>query len=222
MKTGITVKYNRVHGFTLLEVMVAIALLGLIMVTLYSGLYSARLHWQAGQQKVTSTEELRLLDRVIRKYLASAMPVTHISKTRREVLFSGETDSLTFITRLPAHRGGGGLYQVTLKTRVDNDIKQFALFYHSLNKPNAFDEAVNGEYVTLVNNIDGVSFSYLAMPGKDKQPEWQKDWQEENELPGMVRVQLWKNDANTLPQLDIPMQTRFVVNYPEFVIREAG
>ncbi|MEQ8427857.1 MAG: prepilin-type N-terminal cleavage/methylation domain-containing protein [Gammaproteobacteria bacterium] len=222
MTTSITTKYRQAHGFTLLEVMVAVALLGLILVTLYSGLYSARLHWQAGQQKVTSTEELRILERVIRKYLSSSIPVIHIRKTRREVMFSGETDSLTFITRLPAHRGGGGLYQVTLATREENDNMQLVLFYHSLNKPDAFDKTVISENVTLVSNIEGVSFSYLAMPGKDKQPEWQKDWQEENELPAMVRIQLWKNDANTLPQLDIPLQTRFVVNYPEFVIREAG
>lgn len=222
MRTGITVKRYRAHGFTLLEVMVAIALLGLILVTLYSGLYSARLHWQAGQQKVTSTEELRILDRVIRKYLSSAIPITHISKTRREILFSGEADSLTFITRLPAHRGGGGLFQVTLATRPDNNNKQLVLFYHSLNKPDAFDASVNSESVTLMTNIEGVSFSYLAMPGKDKQFEWQKDWKEANELPGIVRIQLRKPETSTLPQLDILLQTRFVLNYPEFVIREAG
>ena len=214
------------RGFTLIEIMIALLLLALIMTSLFGGLYTANKHWQIGQEKINTNEEIRLADRVIRQYVASAMPIVKISNTERQLLFDGKVNSLSFVAQLPAHRGGGGFYLVTLATQTNQKSKELGLYYRSIyqaDNGNRLRPDQQGNYVTLIDNIDSVIFSYYGHEDINEDAVWQDSWNSNNRLPEMVRIELISTDENKLwPVLDIPFRINFVGNYPEFLMKETS
>ncbi|MCK7491836.1 MAG: type II secretion system GspH family protein [Comamonadaceae bacterium] len=83
----------RQTGFTLLELVVAITLMGLVLVVLYSGLRLGLNGWDSGEQRAEATNRLRLVQEFLRRQLAQSMTVYQTSdKQERAVVFSGQAE----------------------------------------------------------------------------------------------------------------------------------
>ena len=213
---------SRNKGFTLLEVVIAMVVLSLIMVILFSGLHTANKYWQIGEIRTEKNEEIRLASRFIRRQISQAVPLIWIDKKERKLLFSGEQDELRFTAHLPAHRGGGGLYFLTMHTIKSDSKNQLGLHYSLIQadssplESNISDET---KYVDLINNIESVSFSYFGSEDKNKDPQWYDKWPSEKVMPRMVRISLsTTNPEKVWPDIDIPIKNIHAANLPEFLI----
>ena len=102
-------------GFTLIEVLVSLALLALLLALLAGGLRYARSTWDA----TARLDELAAADMVetfLRARLAEAMPLYEQRKAGMvRALFSGAGDSMSFVAPAPNGPAGTGLYRYTLE-----------------------------------------------------------------------------------------------------------
>ena len=71
----------RQQGFTLLELLIALTLLGLILVLLFGGLRLGVRSWDASQQQIDTLNSLRSLESFLRREMSVAQPPFWASAT---------------------------------------------------------------------------------------------------------------------------------------------
>ncbi|NKB37194.1 MAG: prepilin-type N-terminal cleavage/methylation domain-containing protein [Gammaproteobacteria bacterium] len=210
---------NNNTGFTLIEMMIAMVLLSLIMLMLFSSLFSANKHWQIGMHSADKNNEVRLSVGVIEKYLSQATPLIWIDKKEQSILFSGKQNELAFSTRLPAHRGGGGFYFVKLhitESETNSSLNMDYFLIQPDSPPLKNEKAADS--VELVADVDTLVFSYFGRKKPGQKEDWFEEWESKTSLPRLVRIQIRTSAPDNIwPQIDIPLRNTSVKR-PEYVI----
>lgn len=212
--------YTDSSGFTLVEILIGLTLLSLIMLLLFSSLHTAGKSWSSGEDKITRTDELRLASQFIRQRLSQSVPIIWISKNERRIAFKGTGEEINFVSPLPAHRGGGGLYLLTLKLDSDHDQQHLVLHYRlALPDRQTFNISAQGEHesAVLAENISRIVFSYFGSTEPDEEPQWQDRWDVEDQLPKMVRIKLSPEDSlHEWPEMLVTLPSQTISGQPQF------
>jgi general secretion pathway protein J len=192
-------------GFTLLELLIALTLLGLITVMLYGGLHFAIRGAESGERRAEISEQVRLIESFIRREVSQIYPLVWSSKEgKQRVAFKGRSEALHFAAILPAHRGEGGLYLVSIEA-VHNQQDYQLIFSYRLARPEIQDfETASQERVVLVDDIERVEFLYYGRQEKEDEARWHSRWKDRNNLPQLVRLRL-KTVSLVWPDLVIPI-----------------
>jgi general secretion pathway protein J len=103
-------------GFTLLEVLVALAVTGLVLVALTQGVQFGMRAWQTTERQTAAQEELRAADRTLRRLVERTILGDWV-KYRGPVL--GSEAALDLLTSLPPHPGAPPDGTVDAKLEVD-------------------------------------------------------------------------------------------------------
>lgn len=179
---------RREGGFTLLELLVALALVGLIVAMLFGSLRFGIRVWEAGNETIEASAELRLVQGFIRRQLGQAFPVVRSKRSGDSyVEFDGQRDSLAFVAPMPAHLGGGGLYQITLT--VERSSGDYSLLMaRRLFHPDVDDDVDDDEPMVLIEGLRDIEFAYFGAEDNTRSPEWHSEWREMDRLPSLVRI----------------------------------
>ncbi len=170
------------HGFTLLEALVAVALMGLIMTILAIVTAQWLPNWKAGFGRAQRVELLGLgLDRIVAD-LAAAEFVSLNGGTSKP-LFEGSPTSATFVRSAIGPNGSDGLEIVRLSESADDHalVRARAPF-----KPIAAGGASAFEFsdeIALIRVPFRVSFAFA---GRDR--TWRETWGDAKLLPAAIRV----------------------------------
>ena len=218
-------------GFTLVEILIALTLLSLIFLLVFSSLHAAGRNWEVSAKQIEMSDEFRLASQFIRKNLAQTVPLIWINEEgllspflrslpdeaidilfERKIAFSGNSDEINFVAPLPSHRGGGGLSLLTLKTSEDEENKKLMLYYqmavpdHQSFDINSSDD-VNS--AVLVEDIDTIEFSYFGSEQADDSPDWHDNWDIKDRLPLLVRMKINTNNLSTFwPEMIIAIRSQ--------------
>lgn len=185
---------TRSAGFTLLELLVALALLGLLATMSLGGVRLGARTWETVTERSEMTGRTLMVRSFLLRELAQAMPVMVPGPGDSERLaYDGESDSLTFVAPLAPHFGLGGAQRLRLAI-VDGDEgagggKRLVLLrrpFHPDDEFNADDEERDEAHL-LLDGIADAAFSYRAA-GEDS--GWSDTWQERREAPGIVRLEI--------------------------------
>lgn len=184
-------------GFTLLEVIVTLTILGFI-VLMVSGTFRLGLSsWEKGDAIKEDYQKIRMTSQLVSRQLKSLAPY----KIRTEkaegnyLAFDGKAHSLRFVSALSikAKRPEGFVY-VVYEFREDGEKKGRLILYEqrALNR-NFFEDDLKEELGTLLfEGVSQVRFQYLreADEEKNRAEEWVEEWnaKEEKALPRAVRM----------------------------------
>src|SRR3569832_1104631 len=103
-------------GFTLIEMLVTMTLLALIVVVLFGGLQFGARVWEGAQAHGASTEELRVVQNLIRRELEQAYPYYDTADSVHPVVdFRGGQDWVEFIAPSPTGAGAVGRDRITIR-----------------------------------------------------------------------------------------------------------
>jgi len=226
MKKSIPINIIQLRGFTLVEILIAMVLLSMTLLLLFSSLYTVNKYWQMGEKTIEKNEETRLVSQFIRRQITQAVPILWVEKGERKLLFQGKQKELRFVSTLPAYRGGGGLHTLTLKIVATDSTNQLGLSYHLLDPDKIpFSDSINDhEFVVIADDIDTISLSYFGITKNDEEARWYKEWDSEAYMPQLVRLRIHSQNHNTnknndWPPIEIPIQASFVRGLPEFMIQ---
>jgi general secretion pathway protein J len=213
--------YNSSRGFTLVELLIALTLLGLVMTILYGALRVGIRSWEAGEKQAVAMDDRRLIFGFLRREIGQAYPLMLENKDKQRVAFVGGPDSFQFAAILPAHRGVGGLYLISLK-RSDAKL----VFSYRLAQPGGQGLQAGAQKgretsVALVNALKQVEFSYYGKQGKGSgkniPPRWWRQWKDPARLPKLIRMTLRTSDSlDPWPEIVVPVHAEVHADEPQF------
>jgi general secretion pathway protein J len=205
------------QGFTLLELLVAITLLGLLMAALFGGLRLGARVWETGEARLDASARVQVVQDFLRQRLAAAVPfevVMLAEDGRPELAFRGTGDELRFAGVLPDHLGAG-LYLMQLTVAAggdDGERRDLVLRWQPLDLEGDSPEAPpEPEERVLLAGIETLELAYFGTQDRREAPDWWPEWTQQDVLPGLVRVVLRfpPDDLRHWPELIVqPMVDR--------------
>jgi general secretion pathway protein J len=195
-----------VGGFTLLEALVAVALMGLLLTTLTTITAQWMPGWKAGFDRVQRADLLGLgLDRIVAD-LAAAEFVSPGGENARP-LFDGTDTSVTFVRSAIGPNASAGLEIVRLGETDDARgrvlVRARAPFVPVTAKDLDAGELEFTNPIVLVRPPFHVSFAFA---GSDR--IWQETWHDVVQLPNAVRVTV----RNAVTDQILPISTAALLN----------
>ncbi|HXY99648.1 MAG TPA: prepilin-type N-terminal cleavage/methylation domain-containing protein [Stellaceae bacterium] len=186
-------------GFTLLELLVAMTLLGLLTVLLFGGLKFGARAWARGEAHSAGAEEVRFVQQLLRRELEESYPFfLATDPLDPHVTFEGETQSLTFLAPAPQSLGVAGRARITLRAVAGEGGEKLVI----LARPElAFGDDASAE--VLIDGLEALSFSYYGAEGASDPPQWHDRWSDRRDFPKLIRVaaRFPAGDARRWPDL---------------------
>jgi general secretion pathway protein J len=195
------------RGFTLLEVLIALVVLGLLMVALTQGVRAGLSLRQAQVSRLDRTAELDATMRGLRTVLGSiaTIPggVRNIATEGNTPTFRGEAEQVNFIGAMPTGLGSSRRGDMDLHLNNGHLILSWTPHRHVrlLGPPPAPTEAV------LLDNVKRLQLAYWGAPSRGEPAAWQSRW-ESPQAPELIRVELafGQGDQRRWPGLIVAAQ----------------
>lgn len=178
------------RGFTLLEVLLAISLLGIFLLLVAGALLGTSRAMIKAERYTTSLDESRAAQAFLRFSISQALPLAPPEDEASRGIFEGTAQRLQFIAPLPIELGGGiQLHTIELHgTQGARDLR--VTFAQVRTAANATPFRPWGEPQVLLHNVESLTFSYRGFTPQGKSTGWITDWPWPNRLPGAVRIDL--------------------------------
>ena len=184
-------------GFSLMELLIAITILGFILTLLFTAFRLVQRSWDAAEKHIESTSQSQIGRQFLSNLIAQASPLVWKNSPEKYLAFSGTATELRLVTELPAHFDGGGLQQVALTVETDGESSSL-IFSNAPLKREAidFDVQSNDNSHVIIDKAKKIAFSYYgpektgAVPNVDAPARWTNDWDKAGQLPKLIRIQL--------------------------------
>ncbi len=193
---------HRCQGFTLLEVMLAMTLLSIMVVLLFSSLQIGAESWNKGEKKIAEVNEKAVVFQFFKQHLPSIRPLSNefnqsnnpFKETESPFSFAGKVDEFQFVSVFPAsaNRKGLHLFEVIFDPR-DDLIKVILQPYY----PNAQGDEWEPEEVILLEKVDSLKVAYFDRD----ESVWEPRWQEKTELPALIKIKIELLDQSYWPEM---------------------
>lgn len=179
----------RQAGFTLLEMLVVVVVLGLLVIGLTHGVRAGLTLWEAQSRRIGETAELDAAARILRTLLSGIVPPASaaFSPTPDNAgEFKGNVDSVEFIGDLPTGLGTTRRANITLALRQGRLVLRWTPRRHELSDAPSPEPTE----VELVRQVEHLDFAYWGAPAPDQPAAWQGKWEGGSTLPDLIRVRL--------------------------------
>ncbi len=172
-------------GFTLLEILFVLTLLGVLMALVGGALLGANRAVLKAQRYTVSLDEMRAAQGFLRGSISQALPLdTSEDDSEGSGFFIGSAQRLQFVATLPGELGGG----IQLHTLQVKDRNLQIAFEQVQSTANGTTAKPWGEPQVLVHGVDELQLSYRGVTPKGEATGWLSDWPWPGRLPRAVRI----------------------------------
>ncbi len=190
---------RRQRGFTLIELVVAMALLGTMMLLLYSGLSFSVRSWDAGDVNGRRTADRRIGENFLRREISELFPMRWKEPNVVKFAFEGEKDHLRFVSSRPAGIAQGGLSLVGLEVQDEagGSGKRNLVMRRAMpdEEQKSFAPLDKAEATVMIAGVQGVTFEYFGAENDFTQPQWTDTWKATQKIPEAIRVRIVGDDG---------------------------
>ena len=195
----------RAHGFTLVELTVALVLMALMAGLMFGSLSFAGRSWDGGEGKVTQVNEMRQTEEFLRGQLTSQFPLRARKIVEFPLRFAGERNEIRYAAALPSRVAEGGVYYFRLAVVQEGD-KSRLVQERVIPDPDATTdlEFRDGGRSVLAEGIGELKVSYYGRePGAadTEAPTWRDKWDDKQRLPLLVRIDVKPVKGTAWPTL---------------------
>lgn len=174
---------KRSSGFTLLEILVVISLMGLLLALAGTAMVAANRSVVAAERTSVRLDEVRAAHRFLRQSISQMLPLSASANDELgDGSIRGNRDALSFFAPLPNSLGGGIYRQDVQLIRQRLEVRLAKLVGQQLEPW--------GEPQPLLNGVTEVRFSYRGRSPLGKRTEWMDRWPWPERLPQAVRIDL--------------------------------
>jgi general secretion pathway protein J len=187
--------HRQTQGFSLLELLIAMTIMGFILTLLFSGFRLASTSWDSAERHMDDNAQLQIGQSFLRNMLTQAYPHFWSKLPDRRVAFIGTPNSMHFIAELPSHLSKGGFQQIFLNA-TQNEEKIELVFRRSDLKSSdtAFSQGEDDSARVVIGNAKEIVFSYFGPESIDTIPEgpsrWSGEWNHPKQLPKLIRIHI--------------------------------
>jgi prepilin-type N-terminal cleavage/methylation domain-containing protein len=162
-------------GFTLLEMLVALCVLGLLTMAIARGLHLGAFSWTRAQHDADAAKQMRQARRLLQDVIGGAYPAFASANLQdHRIAFAGTPDAMALITRRPAVLGTPVM--IAARLFFDEQTKTLALAWR-LDLPGAEERTA-----LVAGQVAKMRLAYENGAG------WQDHWEQQNFLPAAIRV----------------------------------
>jgi len=194
-------------GFTLLEIVIALAIAGALLAIAFGGLRVALSAWRKGEDRAEVHQHARTLTLVLARSIGSAYPYRIAAEQTPDVVvqFDGYPDRLSFVTLAAPFPLAPTIAFTAVRLSLDTG-EEPGLVVSERALPNQ-DVWSKATPILRDSEVTALTFRYLR-PGGDWEERW--DGSQEQGLPAAVQVSLTttlEGRAATLPPITIALRT---------------
>ena len=183
----------RNKGFTLLELLISIVILGIIIVILVGALRLGFRSVETGEQKIESLERMRVSFSIIDSQIQSQILLKYQNEeetaeveTTGRYYFEGERDSLQISTNYSIWSGQKGYVIVAYRVLSEGKGKTTL---HASEHMVGVEET---KETTLLDAFDDIYFEYFYKGPTDEIGNWVEQWTDTATIPEKIRIHLIK------------------------------
>jgi len=182
----------RSAGFTLIELVIALALMALIASLLFGSLSMAARSWDGGEAKVGDVSSMRQAQAFLREQIEAELPLRVKKSDELPLMFAGEHDEIRYAAALPPRVQEGGAYFFRLAVVQAGDKSQLVL-ERTIPDPAATQnpEFTAAEHSVLADGIAELRVSYFGRDANANDvdlPSWRDRWDDRQRLPLLMRI----------------------------------
>lgn len=205
------------RGFTLVELLIALALIGIITILLFSGLRLGSRGWEAVETTSERVADLRVARQFIARSLRQQRPETVVVDGVEQPVFAGEPQAIEWVAPLSEHVGIPGLYILRLNLEETEGAPRLVLSRWLLHPEileggddfppweplletgasaldaGPFDQdlaaGAQGRTV-LLPAVQRFRLDYFGRIEGDTEPAWHEAWLDQREPPSAVAIDL--------------------------------
>ena len=190
-------------GFTLLEVIVTLTILGFILLIISGAFRLGLSTWERGESTRREYQKMRAVTQMISRQIKSIVPYK-VKATQAEgdyLAFEGKATSLRFVSAFPikGKKPEGLVYGIYEFREEGTEGGRLILYEQKVLNKDLFGESPKEESgATLLEGISKVRFEYYREgdPEKNREEGWVEEWnaKDEKELPKALRMTItYKN-----------------------------
>jgi len=207
---------TRARGMTLVEIVIALAILGMMAALALGGVRLGVRTWETVGQRVEIESHSQIVRAFLRRTLSQATPVLEpgADGRRPRLVFDGEPESLSLVAPLADHLGLGGLQRLELTVEemgVEAGYRlamMRSLYYPPGEDGEARPEGEPERHVLIVGAAR-IRFAYLRELESGAR-DWSDRWTDEPNLPAAIRLSV-EPGRNRLPEPDIIVPVRLTM-----------
>ena len=198
-------------GFTLLEMLIGLTLLGVLLILIYSALNIGLRAWDTGDQRAGDASHQRIVQGFMRRELGQVFPIRWRGIPESRIAFEGASNELKFVTTLnlgaAIREGGlqwGHLYLADDPDAAPDGKRRRSLFL----KRESFDlqakdwSGLEGAKPTrLLAGVRDIEFSYFGAENDTAEPKWADKWDHPMRMPLLIKMSLKTDLGRDLPVL---------------------
>jgi general secretion pathway protein J len=187
------------HGFTMMEVLVAMTLLALLMTALSGSIGFVGRSWDRGWVASEKSAAFSRIESTVRRMVERAFPVTVRVEKNQRFLFEGKETSLRLVAHDAPGGSAGALYVQEIAVTGTGSQRQLLyrqyLFRSGASRPERVTEA------QMLSGDFSIAFSYFGSARPSTPPVWLESWTSDRTLPVLVQVTIQTGDEPPWPPI---------------------
>jgi general secretion pathway protein J len=198
---------SRARGFTLIEVLLATALLASALALAFATVRAATATANRGEAMALRNERMRAVEGFLRTRLQAARPVPYgidgeSGLARR---FEGNGEHMAFVADLPDYLGRGGPFLHRLQVGGPAGRRRVEVAFDLVQGGAVADDPHALPPEVLVDDLADVAFRYRGLDAESRLGPWQAQWNVPEALPLQVEVRIRDADGRDWPPLVVAL-----------------
>ncbi len=193
-------------GFTLLELLISLTILGVIVVIIFGAFRIGIRAWEKGEKDVESRQRQRIVLDLIKRQLASTCLREVKDANQQALLLKGDNKSIEFVSYIPMVPGNqfGTVYVKYMVESEDGGDREQLVFWEKnivlLDKETDMNDLHEDDFFELFPAVQSIAFEYLKGRTDEETSEWQQTWDQtiDEGFPRAIRV-IFMEDVESAP-----------------------
>lgn len=201
------------RGFTLMEMLIGLTLLGFILALLFAGFRLASDSWDAVSARAETTADEQLGRAFVRRLLSQLQPLRWRGAMNQPLAFAGESNGLRAVAPISGQAGSGGLRVIELViesgeqgSKGEGPLRLVLRHAPLRREAEQFTDTLpQAETRTLLGGLTAAEFRYFGPEKHDEPPRWQNAWTNPERLPRLIAIRASGRDEGWSELVVAPM-----------------